>query len=78
MPFSEQTKGAAWARSGGRCECTRMCFSHMFNRCNQVLVPGNWHAHHRLSQLAGGADTLDNCEALCVNCHQNTHSYGRS
>jgi 5-methylcytosine-specific restriction endonuclease McrA len=78
MPFSQMVKDLAFARAGGRCECTRLCWSHVGQRCNADLTWQDWEAHHIVSQLAGGADTLANCEVLCVPCHQNTHSYGRS
>ena len=74
MAFSEQVKDEAYIRADGKCECTRKVCGHN-RRCNSSLVKG-WHAHHITSQAAGGEDTLANCEALCVSCHQNTGSYG--
>lgn len=71
-----------WRRAGGRCECTRQCPGHLNTRCDKELDPQNnvfgmeWQAHHKLSQIAGGPDTLDNLEILCVRCHENTKSYG--
>lgn len=73
---------AFWKRAGGKCECTRQCPGHAGYRCGKVLDPSNvnpvqkWQAHHRVSQDAGGPDTLENCEILCVECHKNTESYG--
>jgi len=32
--------------------------------------------HHVVSQKAGGSDGLQNCEALCINCHHLTDNYG--
>ncbi len=75
MAFSEQTKAQAWGRAGGRCECTRMGCGHV-GRCNAHLVAYGWDAHHVVSLDAGGADTLANCEALCLACHRKTRSYG--
>lgn len=74
--FSEEVRRFAWVRAGGRCECTRQCPGHAGIRCVRALRPGDWHAHHKISRDAGGADTLENCEALCVPCHQNTSTYG--
>ena len=74
MAFSQQVKDDAWRRAGGKCECTRSTCRHHTGRCNAAL--NKWHAHHKVSQNAGGADTLNNCEALCVQCHENTRSYG--
>jgi len=72
MPFSQSVKNAAYRRAGGRCECARLNCGHR-GRCNRLLT--RWHAHHKLSQAAGGAHSLNNCEALCVPCHQRTRSF---
>lgn len=37
---------------------------------------GAWEAHHKVSVVAGGSDTLSNCEILCMDCHKKTGSYG--
>lgn len=82
MSFPTSVVIEAWRRAGGRCECTRQCPSHIGARCNRVLDPYNqtagmqWHAHHTVSQDAGGADTVENCEILCLECHKNTESWG--
>lgn len=76
MAFSEDVKNQAYRRAGGKCECRRDACGHA-GRCNTALER-TWEAHHRLSVSAGGADTLNNCEALCIRCHQNTQSFGRS
>jgi 5-methylcytosine-specific restriction endonuclease McrA len=75
MAFPQTVKDAAYRRAGGRCECTRTSCGHI-GRCPRPLSAG-WEAHHIVSQLAGGADTLANCEALCLACHRDTLSYGR-
>ena len=64
MAFSDSVKNAAFRRAGGRCECRRRVCGHA-GRCSKSLANG-WHAHHITSQAAAGADTLSNCEALCV------------
>lgn len=79
MPFSEIVKDQAFARSGGRCECTRQHTGqnapHHGGRCpNTFTRHGAWEAHHI---AADGSDTLSNCEALCTTCHELTRSYGR-
>jgi hypothetical protein len=76
MAFSQEVKDRAYRRAGGRCECTRLNCGHR-GRCNASLANG-WNAHHILSQSAGGYDGFENCEALCIACHKNTASYGRS
>jgi 5-methylcytosine-specific restriction endonuclease McrA len=77
MAFSEAVKKAALARAGYRCECRRINHRHV-GRCTAQLGVGQYHIHHITSLLAGGSDTLDNAEALCIPCHENTASYGRS
>ncbi|MGI4829835.1 MAG: HNH endonuclease [Janthinobacterium lividum] len=82
MAFSEETRILAFNRAGGQCECTRLfCKSaHHFAgyRCQKELIPGGWEAYHIHADSLGGADTLANCEALCIPCHRSTPSYGRS
>jgi len=81
MAFPDSVKDQAFARSGGRCECTRQHSSvweapHQERRCPRTFTRygGNWEAHHI---AVGGPDTLSNCEALCLTCHSLTFSYGR-
>ena len=52
MPFSDSIRGQAFARSGGRCECTRLHSGvtnapHHGGQCSRTLagVEG-WEAHH--------------------------------
>ncbi len=77
MAFSEAVKEAARQRAGGRCECTMKGCSHHTGRCNAQLR-GDWHAHHRTAVASGGDDTVGNCVAMCIPCHQNTRTFGRS
>jgi hypothetical protein len=77
MAFSEETKSAAWRRAGGKCECTRTVCTHHRGRCNAELSAGKWHAHHKTAEDAKRDDSLSNCEALCIPCHENTRTYGR-
>jgi hypothetical protein len=72
MAFPQSVKDDAHTRAGGRCECTRKC-NHHTGRCSASLIYGKWEAHH---VVAGGPDTLSNCEALCGTCHKNTGTYG--
>ena len=77
MAFSDSTIVEAWARSGGKCECTRTTHRHT-GRCNKQLFKHRqgereneycWEAHH---VSASGGDMLSNCEILCCNCHYAT------
>jgi len=74
MAFSQQVKDDAWNRAGGKCECTRKNCPEHTGRCNAKL--DKWHAHHITAEAAGGPDTLSNCEALCVPCHELTQTFG--
>lgn len=75
MAFSSETKKAIFANANGRCE-----------RCGKQLVfenhfegeRGAWEAHHRVAVSKGGSDAPSNGEALCLDCHKNTRTYGRS
>lgn len=81
MAFSNSVVNDAWERSGGKCECKRTSHPHGQKRCNKSLSKASrgldtsmgWEAHHI---VAGGADTLSNCEILCQDCHKRTRSYG--
>jgi len=83
--FPDKVVKEAWKRSGGRCECTRDHEWHKGRRCPQKLnwddrgkeKQTGWEAHHKISQAAGGSDTLSNCEILCQNCHKGTWTYGK-
>ncbi len=81
--FPQNIIEAAWNRAGGRCECNVNCHS-AHSRCRKVLDPQNnkegmkWHAHHISSDASSGSDGLANCLVMCVSCHKNTRSYGRS
>ena len=74
MAFSQDVKDAAYRRAGGKCECGMSACGHR-GRCNKPLG-NNWHAHHKTSSAAGGPDTLSNCIAMCVPCHERTRTYG--
>lgn len=77
MAFSDRTRQQAYARAGGMCECAMSVCNHPLGRCFADLRYG-WHAHHRHSVSAGGDDSLSNCIAMCIPCHERTRTYGRS
>jgi len=80
MAFSSEVIVSAWSRSGSRCECERISHQHPYGRCPNRLASGRrgedrkdgWEAHHK---VAGGSDTLSNCEILCTPCHKLTRTY---
>jgi len=73
MAFSEDILKKAFARSGSRCECGRSNHNWHAGRCSKTFTWGEhrtqWEAHHQKSVDAGGTDTLENCEILCLRCH---------
>lgn len=81
MPFPDSVLTAAYRRSGGRCECQRshsgIRAPHQGGRCPTMFIfRSQWEGNHVVSQAAGGPDTYDNCEILCITCHQLTRSFG--
>ena len=80
MAFPDSVVDQAWNRSDGKCECTRTGHSHnrpcnkdLFKAAREKETPLGWETHHI---IAGGPDTLSNCEILCQNCHKQTDTYG--
>lgn len=68
--FSRKTKQEALQRSGYRCEASGPRYG--FNegqRCNCDLSLGVQFDHNVPDQL-GGDNSLDNCMAVCVQCHK--------
>lgn len=66
MAFSKDIKQTALERANFKCE-----------KCGKKVTMDTCEAHHKHSVRAGGSDTLSNCQILCVNCHQETRTYGR-
>jgi 5-methylcytosine-specific restriction endonuclease McrA len=68
--FSRKTKREALERSGYRCEAagTRYGFEDG-QRCNCHLSLGVQFDHNIPDQL-GGDNSLENCMAICVQCHR--------
>lgn len=68
--FSRTTKREALERSGYRCEATgpRYGFEEG-QRCNCSLSLGVQFDHNVPDQL-GGDNSLENCMAICVQCHR--------
>jgi len=70
--FPDSVKKQALERAKYRCECTRKTCDHHSGRCPRK---SDLEAHHRIQAVP---NILSNCEILCHDCHENTHSYGRS
>jgi hypothetical protein len=75
MPFSDDVKVQAFARAGGRCECTRSLHSHN-SRCTRILTLSNAEFRHIANQSPDRHDALSNCELLCHGCHAKTVYFG--
>lgn len=56
--FKKGVTLAAWQRANGHCE-----------KCTAKLFPGKFHFDHRIPCGIGGEATLENCQVLCVACH---------
>lgn len=53
-----------WERCGGFCER---------QDCNRCISEETFHMHHKKPRSKGGAENLDNLEALCTRCHKFMH-----
>ncbi len=68
--FTRKTKQEALARSGHRCEATGTRYGfEEGQRCNCSLSLGVQFDHDVPDQL-GGDNSLENCRAICVQCHK--------
>lgn len=56
--FSKKTRAEAFLRANGRCE-----------GCGCLLRPGRIHYDHDKPDAFGGKSVIENCRALCVECH---------
>jgi hypothetical protein len=75
MEFPDSVKDAAFRRSGGQCECTSSMHSHT-GRCKTTLTRSSAQYKRVPVNPKASADTLANCEVLCVTCHKDSVSYG--
>lgn len=60
--FPESVKRAAWARSGGHCECGAHAIPLKITKAE--------YDHYPVPFSFGGTNTLDNCRVLDANCHR--------
>ena len=72
--YSRDTAVKAWVlyQAYGKCECC--CENAPFKLPNGRPY---LEVHHLIQLADGGADTINNCIAICPNCHRNLH-YGES
>lgn len=67
--FSKPVKREALKRSGQKCEASGPLYNLAFDqRCCAPLAKGVEFDHFILAS-EGGEDTLENCRAVCIPCH---------
>lgn len=67
LEFKNETKRAAFDRSGGICECRRI--PHVFSTpCGQKLTDGRIRYEHIICDAMDPDNSLDNCAVLTVAC----------
>jgi 5-methylcytosine-specific restriction endonuclease McrA len=65
--FKASVRQRAWERCKGLCE-----------KCTAKLFPGHFDYDHIIPDGLGGEPTLENCQVLCDNCHEEkTHKHDR-
>lgn len=68
--FSRETRRQALQRSGQRCEASGLRYGlEEGQRCNCALSLGVQFDHDVPDQL-GGDNSLENCRAVCIQCHK--------
>lgn len=77
--FSKPTLDAAWARSGGLCECGRVPMLKRPKGCKVELGPlTGVYGEHITPDWIGGDNSLDNCALLTKTCwSEKTSGYDR-
>lgn len=75
MAFPEKVKREIFLNANKKCEkCGKqLCFEN-----HKEGEKGAWEAHHKVSVAAGGKDIASNGEALCLDCHKKTRTYGKN
>jgi hypothetical protein len=73
MEFPDSVKDAAFRRSGGQCECMNTSHSHT-GRCKTTITRNSAQYRGVPVNPRAGAETLVNCEVLCVTCHKESAS----
>lgn len=73
MAFPAATKRKIFDNAHGKCErCGRRLVFENHNEGER----GAWEAHHRTAVSNGGTDAPSNGEALCLEYHKKTRTYG--
>ena len=78
LEFSNPTKRAAFARSGGTCECHRVPFLNRPEGCGGQLGDGNIFYEHINPDNIRADNSLDNCAVLTRTCwREKTYQYDK-
>jgi len=73
--FTSKTKEAAWERSGGACEAEGKTYGLMAGvRCGEDLEVKGVEYDHINPDANSKDNSLENCCACCVTCHQHKTS----
>ena len=66
--FTPKTKKAAWERSKGLCEASGPFYNRPWDdRCNKPMLKAEY--DHFIRAADGGDNSLENCRAVCADCH---------
>ena len=74
MAFSKEAMRKIFDNDHGKCE---RCGKHLVFENHEEGERGAWEAHHRTAKSSGGTDEPSNGEALCLECHKATRTYGK-
>lgn len=55
--------------AGNHCQCVNPGCGHA-GPCNAIVEGDGWRARYRVALSDGGADSLGNCEVVCLACHE--------
>ena len=75
MSFTKETKNKIFDNAKGHCQ---KCDKQIVRNNHTEGQRGAWHAHHSTSVASGGGNNASNGKALCVSCHKDTKTYGKS
>lgn len=71
----ENLRVEVYIRCGGGCENT-LNVDDDTRRCNAWVTWNTFEMHHVIHRSLSGSDSLQNCLALCRECHSNHHLKG--
>jgi len=74
MSFTKKQKEQIFDNAQGHCE---KCNKQIVRNNHEEGQRGSWDAHHRTSVSSGGSDSVSNGQALCLECHKETRTYGK-